>query len=100
MYILYVKIEFVEFYKYKEKRYMFLVCICKYIIWMFEQFFLFFEGNEYLYLLMSQFMYELRVDMIDFEGESCFVKYKFFQVGSWDIKFWLIVGGYFGIAGM
>lgn len=53
MYILYVKIEFVEFYKYKEKRYIFLVCICKYIIWMFEWFFLFFEGNEYLYLLMS-----------------------------------------------
>lgn len=66
---------------------------------MFEWFFLFFEGNEYLHLLTSQSMYELRVDMTDFEGESRFAKYKLFQVGSWDTKFRLTVGGYSGTAG-
>lgn len=99
MYTSHVKIESVEFYKYKEKRYTFLVCICKHIIRMFEQFFLFFEGNEYLHLLTSQSMYELRVDMTDFEGESRFAKYKLFQVGSRDTKFRLTVGGYSGTAG-
>lgn len=44
-------------------------------------------------------MYELRVDMTDFEGESRFAKYKLFQVGSRDTKFRLTVGGYSGTAG-
>ncbi|XP_011426573.3 ficolin-2 [Magallana gigas] len=56
-------------------------------------------GNEYLHLLTSQSMYELRVDMTDFEGESRFAKYKLFQVGSRDTKFRLTVGGYSGTAG-
>nr|XP_022325839.1 ficolin-2-like isoform X2 [Crassostrea virginica] len=59
----------------------------------------FWIGNEVLHLLTSQAIYELRVDMADFEGESRFAKYKLFLVGSRESKFRLTVGGYSGTAG-
>ncbi|XP_048777751.2 ficolin-2-like [Ostrea edulis] len=59
----------------------------------------FWIGNEFLHLLTSQALYELRVDMTDFDGESRFAKYKVFNVGNRDTKFRLSVGGYSGTAG-
>lgn len=50
-------------------------------------------------MLTSQALYELRVDMTDFDGESRFAKYKVFNVGNRDTKFRLSVGGYSGTAG-
>ncbi|XP_061188330.1 ficolin-1-like [Saccostrea echinata] len=59
----------------------------------------FWIGNEFLHLLTSQALYELRVDMTDFDGESRFAKYKVFVVGSRETKFRLTIGGYSGTAG-
>ncbi|XP_062597799.1 ficolin-2-like [Saccostrea cucullata] len=56
-------------------------------------------GNEFLHLLTSQALYELRVDMADFDGESRFAKYKVFVVGNRETKFRLTIGGYSGTAG-
>lgn len=51
--------------------------------------------------LMSQgrYMYELRIDLEDFEGESTYAKYSFFNIGEIMDRYTLYVTGYTGTAG-
>lgn len=51
--------------------------------------YLFLIGNENLYLFTHQDLYELRVDLSDFEGHAAFSKYGAFAVGSEKEKYML-----------
>ncbi|ELT87485.1 hypothetical protein CAPTEDRAFT_198861 [Capitella teleta] len=59
----------------------------------------FWLGNRNLNKLTAGQSNELRVDMMDGEGEKRFAKYKTFEVGPELEKFPLTVGGYSGDAG-
>ncbi|CAC5416570.1 Ficolin-1,Ficolin-2 [Mytilus coruscus] len=56
-------------------------------------------GNEYLHSLTSQENYEMRIDLIDFDGNTAFAEYKEFAIGDESSKFKLIVNEYHGTAG-
>ncbi|KAL3870725.1 hypothetical protein ACJMK2_038769 [Sinanodonta woodiana] len=56
----------------------------------------FWLGNEYLHLITSQGLYELRIDMESFDFEEKYAKYKIFHVGSRDEKFKLSISGFSG----
>ena len=51
--------------------------------------------------IMSQnrHMYELRIDLEDFEGETRYAKYSFFDIGSPVDNYRLLISGYSGNAG-
>ena len=59
-----------------------------------------FTGNEYLNLITKQGLYELRIDLEDFEGEQRFAKYRMFRVAGSELGYQLTVGGYSGNAGI
>lgn len=49
--------------------------------------------------ILSQGHYELRIDMIDFEGKSAYAKYESFDIGDMTEKYVLKVTRYSGTAG-
>ena len=57
-------------------------------------------GNAALHTITSQGAYELRVELLDWEGETKYAEYKTFKVASMEEGFKLSVSGYFGNAGM
>ena len=63
-------------------------------------FFLYYLGNDNLYLLTSSKTYTLRVDLEKFNGEMAFSTYSTFEIGGSDSKYKLKVDGYSGSAGM
>ena len=52
-----------------------------------------------MYLLTSQSLYRLRVELEDFRGNTAYAEYRVFTVGSWDTGYQLNVSGYQGTAG-
>ncbi|CAC5416553.1 Fibrinogen-like protein A,Ryncolin-4,Angiopoietin-related protein 7,Ficolin-1-B,Techylectin-5A,Ficolin-2,Ryncolin-1,Tenascin-R,Fibrinogen-like protein 1,Angiopoietin-1,Tenascin-X,Fibrinogen C domain-containing protein 1-A,Ryncolin-3,Tenascin,Techylectin-like protein,Fibrinogen C domain-containing protein 1,Ryncolin-2,Angiopoietin-related protein 6,Techylectin-5B,Angiopoietin-related protein 2,Angiopoietin-2,Microfibril-associated glycoprotein 4,Ficolin-1-A,Ficolin-1,Fibrinogen C domain-containing protein 1 len=59
----------------------------------------FWLGNENLHSLTSQHNYEMRIDLIDFDGNTAFAKYKEFAIGDESSKFKLSANEYHGTAG-
>ncbi|XP_066271537.1 ficolin-1-like [Branchiostoma lanceolatum] len=59
----------------------------------------FWLGNDNLARMTAHGMYELRVDLEDFEGNSAYAKYSSFRVEDEIHKYRLTVGGYSGTAG-
>ncbi|XP_066293509.1 microfibril-associated glycoprotein 4-like [Branchiostoma lanceolatum] len=59
----------------------------------------FWLGNDNLHRLTAQDVYELRVDLEDFEGNTAFAKYNIFRVEDEVHKYRLTVDGYNGTAG-
>ncbi|XP_066293514.1 ficolin-1-like [Branchiostoma lanceolatum] len=59
----------------------------------------FWLGNDHLHRLTAQDVYELRVDLEDFEGNTAFAKYNIFRVGDEVHKYRLTISGYSGTAG-
>eukprot|EP00058_Branchiostoma_floridae_P008186 XP_002593674.1 hypothetical protein BRAFLDRAFT_108089 [Branchiostoma floridae] len=56
-------------------------------------------GNDNLHRLTAQDVYELRVDLEDFEGNTAYAKYNIFRVEDEVHKYRLTVEGYSGTAG-
>ncbi|CAG2228957.1 Angiopoietin-related protein 1,Ficolin-1-A,Ryncolin-1,Tenascin-N,Angiopoietin-related protein 7,Ficolin-3,Fibroleukin,Ficolin-1,Ficolin-1-B,Angiopoietin-4,Tenascin-R,Ryncolin-2,Techylectin-5B,Microfibril-associat ed glycoprotein 4,Fibrinogen-like protein A,Ryncolin-3,Angiopoietin-2,Tenascin-X,Ficolin-2,Tenascin,Angiopoietin-related protein 2,Ryncolin-4 [Mytilus edulis] len=59
----------------------------------------FWLGNKKINELMFNGLYELRVDLTDFEGNSGYAKYSKFSVGNASTQYKLEVGGYEGNLG-
>ncbi|XP_019640746.1 PREDICTED: ficolin-2-like [Branchiostoma belcheri] len=59
----------------------------------------FWLGNDHLHRLTAQDVYELRVDLEDFEGNTAYAKYNIFRVEDEVHKYRLTVDGYNGTAG-
>ncbi|XP_060065732.1 fibrinogen C domain-containing protein 1-B-like [Ylistrum balloti] len=59
----------------------------------------FWMGNEFLYAVVSQGWYELRIDMEDFDGERRYAKYKLFRIANSASRYRLSVAGFSGDAG-
>ncbi|CAG2228958.1 Tenascin-R,Ryncolin-2,Techylectin-5B,Ryncolin-1,Fibrinogen C domain-containing protein 1,Tenascin-X,Ficolin-2,Fibrinogen-like protein 1,Tenascin,Ficolin-1,Microfibril-associated glycoprotein 4,Ficolin-1-B,Ryncolin-3,Angiopoietin-related protein 7,Techylectin-5A,Ryncolin-4 [Mytilus edulis] len=59
----------------------------------------FWLGNKKINELTSNGLYELRVDLTDFEGNGGFAKYSKFSVGNASTQYKLEVGGYSGNLG-
>ncbi|XP_035684230.1 ficolin-2-like [Branchiostoma floridae] len=59
----------------------------------------FWLGNDHLHRLTAQDVYELRVDLEDFEGNTAYAKYNIFRVEDEVHKYRLTVDGYSGNAG-
>ncbi|XP_019640736.1 PREDICTED: ficolin-2-like [Branchiostoma belcheri] len=59
----------------------------------------FWLGNDNLHRLTAQDVYELRVDLEDFEGNTEYAKYNIFRVEDEVHKYRLTVEGYSGTAG-
>eukprot|EP00058_Branchiostoma_floridae_P008182 XP_002593670.1 hypothetical protein BRAFLDRAFT_108084 [Branchiostoma floridae] len=57
------------------------------------------DGNDHLHRLTAQDVYELRVDLEDFEGNTAYAKYNIFRVEDEVHKYRLTVEGYSGTAG-
>ncbi|XP_066264951.1 uncharacterized protein [Branchiostoma lanceolatum] len=56
-------------------------------------------GNENIHLLTSQTNYKLRVDLMDWDGDSRFAEYSSFRVSGESYQYRLYVTGYTGTAG-
>ncbi|XP_015427869.1 PREDICTED: ficolin-2 isoform X1 [Myotis davidii] len=56
----------------------------------------FWLGNEHIHALTAQGTNELRVDLVDFQGNRHFAKYKSFRLGNKDEKYPLILGAFAG----
>lgn len=56
-------------------------------------------GNKNLHLLTTQGDYTLKIDLSDFEKNSCYAQYKSFKVGDEKNSYELNVGEYSGTAG-
>ncbi|XP_059514469.1 ficolin-2-like [Myotis daubentonii] len=56
----------------------------------------FWLGNEHIHALTAQGTNELRVDLVDFQGNRHFAKYQSFRLGSKDEKYPLILGAFAG----
>ncbi|XP_061170841.1 angiopoietin-2-like [Saccostrea echinata] len=56
----------------------------------------FWFGNEKLYLLLSQGIYELRMDMSDFNNQTRYVKYSSISLGNEASKYLMSLSGYSG----
>ena len=54
----------------------------------------FWLGNDNLNLITNQDVYELRVDLWDFEGDSAFAKYTTFKIDTETLKYKLTLGLY------
>ncbi|KAI8518306.1 cell surface pattern recognition receptor signaling pathway [Branchiostoma belcheri] len=59
----------------------------------------FWLGNDNLHRLTAQDVYELRVDLEDFEGNTAYAKYNIFRVEDEVHKYRLTISGYNGTAG-
>ncbi|XP_070579356.1 fibrinogen-like protein 1 [Ptychodera flava] len=56
-------------------------------------------GNEKIFYLLRRGRYKLRVDIQDWENNTAYAEYDFFQIGNEDSKYTLLVGEYSGTAG-
>ncbi|XP_059514478.1 ficolin-2-like [Myotis daubentonii] len=56
----------------------------------------FWLGNDHIHALTAQGTYELRVDLVDFQGTRHFAKYQSFRLGSEAEKYQLVVGAFTG----
>ncbi|XP_035664240.1 uncharacterized protein LOC118407816 [Branchiostoma floridae] len=56
-------------------------------------------GNDNIHLLTSQTDYTLRVDLMDWEGNSSYAVYSFFSVSGESDQYRLHISGYSGTAG-
>nr|KAF6314490.1 ficolin 2 [Myotis myotis] len=56
----------------------------------------FWLGNDHIHALTAQGTYELRVDLVDFQGTRHFAKYQLFRLGSEAEKYQLILGAFAG----
>ncbi|XP_070286430.1 ficolin-2-like [Myotis yumanensis] len=54
----------------------------------------FWLGNDNIHALTAQGTYELRVDLVDFQGTRYFAKYQSFRVGSEAEKYQLVLGAF------
>ncbi|CAG2188516.1 Tenascin-R,Ryncolin-2,Ficolin-1-A,Ryncolin-1,Fibrinogen C domain-containing protein 1,Fibrinogen C domain-containing protein 1-B,Ficolin-2,Fibrinogen-like protein 1,Tenascin,Ficolin-1,Microfibril-associated glycoprotein 4,Ficolin-1-B,Ryncolin-3,Angiopoietin-related protein 7,Techylectin-5A,Angiopoietin-4 [Mytilus edulis] len=59
----------------------------------------FWIGNDNLHMLTSKRNYQLRVDLVDWNGETRYAVYKIFIVGDEDTQYKLSIDGYSGTAG-
>ena len=59
----------------------------------------FWLGNDFLHLLTANVSQELRVDLMDFGGNTAYAKYSSFVVGPSTENYKLAVSGYSGTAG-
>ena len=57
------------------------------------------SGNEFLSRISTQGLYELKVELEDFEGNTRYARYTTFEVGDRTSNFRLTVDGYSGDAG-
>ena len=57
------------------------------------------SGNLALHAITSQGLYELKVELEDWDGNKTFAQYDYFKVGSYEYKYRLAVSGYSGDAG-
>ena len=57
------------------------------------------SGNEFLSRISAQGLYELKVELEDFDGNTRYARYTTFNVGDRTSNFKLTVGGYSGDAG-
>ena len=58
------------------------------------------SGNEFLSRILAQGLYELKVELEDFNSETRYAKYTTFNVGDRTSNFKLTVGDYSGDAGI
>ena len=56
-------------------------------------------GNEKIGRITGQGEYELRIDLVDFEGNEAYAKYDKFGLGNASTNYKLILGSYSGNAG-
>lgn len=56
-------------------------------------------GNDILQYLLTQGMYEMRMDMTDFDNQTSYVKYNSFNVGDEASKYRVTLHGYSGNVG-
>lgn len=56
-------------------------------------------GNDILHYLLTQGMYEMRMDMADFDNQTSYVKYNSFNVGDEAFKYRVTLHGYSGNVG-
>ncbi|PIK59896.1 hypothetical protein BSL78_03192 [Apostichopus japonicus] len=54
----------------------------------------FWLGNEKIYSLTNQRQYELRIDIVDYDGDPYYAKYEFFRISDENDNFRLDVGNY------
>ena len=59
----------------------------------------FWLGNDFLHRLTTNVSHELRVDLMDYEGNAAYAKYSSFAVGPSTENYRLTVSGYSGTAG-
>ena len=57
------------------------------------------SGNEFLSRILAQGLYELKVELEDFSGNTRYARYTTFDVGDRTTNFNLTVDGYSGDAG-
>lgn len=56
-------------------------------------------GNDIFHYLLTQGMYEMRMDMTDFDNQTSYVKYNSFNVGDEASKYRVTLHGYSGNVG-
>ncbi|XP_070579358.1 microfibril-associated glycoprotein 4-like [Ptychodera flava] len=56
-------------------------------------------GNEKIFYLLRRGRYKLRVEIQDWENNTAYAEYDFFQIGNEDSKYTLLIGEYSGTAG-
>lgn len=56
-------------------------------------------GNDILHYLLTQGMYEMRMDIADFDNQTSYVKYNSFNVGDEASKYRVTLHGYSGNVG-
>ncbi|XP_061170852.1 ficolin-2-like [Saccostrea echinata] len=59
----------------------------------------FWLGNDKLYHLLSQGLYELRVDMSDFDNQTRYVKFSSISLGNEESKYTITLSGFSGNVG-
>ena len=57
------------------------------------------SGNEFLSRILAQGLYELKVELEDFSGNTRYARYTTFDIGDRTSNFKLTVAGYSGDAG-
>ena len=60
---------------------------------------LFHKGNEYLHAITTKEPYQLRIDMKDKNGSSCYTKYQNFRINNLSNLYQLTFNGFEGDCG-
>lgn len=55
---------------------------------------IFMAGNDILHYLLSQGRYKMRMDMADFDNQTRYVKYSYFNVGDEASKYYMTIFGH------